>query len=204
MMLKKLGVGFAVMLLSFPSWSMDNDHQPEKQGKGADGSWKISKGQHSTKRVCFRLPCGKEVSPGQDDEELEAQENEAWACRYEQEANAFYQKGAYDKAVRRYKKSLRIRINELHQPDEKLERLWLKLGNSYRGNTRYKKAIRCYDKLLSIREEAYGSDSKEVSEVLEMLGGAYELAGDLETAESFYQRTLDVLIKAHGENHADV
>ncbi len=64
------------------------------------------------------------------------------ALEYYDEGQVFFQKGAYDDAIKSYKKALR--------KDKTFAFAWDMLGYSYRKNENYKEAIKAYDKSLAL------------------------------------------------------
>ena len=115
------------------------------------------------KRVRIQLPCGRELIPGEDNNDLDSLENINWALRYKKQADEYYDREDYKKAYNIYKKVLKILILKLgyEKCDDMVIEIMESLMDCCEMEGWYKKGMTCSQALLKAYKVRFGKKSSE-------------------------------------------
>ncbi len=130
---------------------------------------------------------------------------------HKQTANIYYgfgeifkKKLEYNKALKYYFKSLKIRKNLFGEKHFKVADSYQQIGLNYRYKSEYNKALKYYFKSLKIRKELLGEKHIDIAKSYNEIGIVYRYKSEYNKALKYYFKSLKIKKELLGEKHINI
>ncbi len=115
-----------------------------------------------------------------------------------------YKISQYDKAIKYYKKALKIDLKTLGDEHPNVATRYNNLGSAWDSKGEYDKAIEYYKKALKIDLKALGDEHPGTATDYNNLGLVWYSKGEYDKAIEYYKKALGILRKVHPNGHLHV